>query len=81
MQKRIPTKMESSEASTLFIKRKRVQYVWIGTWADSERVALSLEVKREQVCTHGRLLRQTKYRLRASRIEIIDLRKPGRNVP
>ena len=41
MHKRIPTKMESSEASTLFIKRKRVQYVWIGTWADSEREYLS----------------------------------------
>ena len=41
MQKRISTKMESSEASTVFIKRKRVQYVWIGTWADSEGESLS----------------------------------------
>ena len=38
MQKRIPTKTESSEASKVFIKRKkRVQYMWIDTEAGSER--------------------------------------------
>ena len=41
MQKRIPTKKESSEASKVFIKRKRVQYVWIGTSVDSEGESLS----------------------------------------
>ena len=30
-QKRIATKMESSKTSQVFIKRKRAQYVWIGT--------------------------------------------------
>lgn len=36
LQKRIPTKMESSEASKVFLRRKRVQYVWIDTRADWE---------------------------------------------
>ena len=34
--KRISTKTKSSEASKVFIKRKRVQYVWVGTPGDSE---------------------------------------------
>ena len=38
---RIHTKMESSETSQVFIRRKRVRYVWIDTWADSERVVPS----------------------------------------
>ena len=29
LQKRISTKTENSEASKVFIKRKRIQYVWI----------------------------------------------------
>ena len=42
MQKRIPTKIESSEASRIFIKRKkRVQYMWIDTEAGLEREWLS----------------------------------------
>ena len=28
-----------SEASYVFIRRKRVQYLWIDTWVDSGRVA------------------------------------------
>ena len=42
--KRILTKMESSETSKLFIRRKkkqRVQQVWIDTWAESEGETLS----------------------------------------
>lgn len=41
--KRILMKMESSETSKLFIrrKRKRVQQVWIDTWAESEGETLS----------------------------------------
>ena len=30
--------MGSSENSEVFIRRNRVQYVWIGTWVDLERV-------------------------------------------
>ena len=41
LQKRIPTKIESGEASKVFSKRKRVQYMWIGTWMDSGRESLS----------------------------------------
>ena len=42
LQKRISTKTESTEASKVFIRReKRVQYVWIDTWADSEGESLS----------------------------------------
>ena len=39
LQKRISTKMGSSEASKVFIKRKKeyIQYTWIDTWADWER--------------------------------------------
>ena len=40
-QKKISTKTESSEAGKVFIKRKRVQYMWIDTWADSEGEFLS----------------------------------------
>ena len=40
-QRRIPTKTANSEASEVFIRRKRVQYVWIGTRADSEGDFLS----------------------------------------
>ena len=40
MQKRISTKMESSEASEVFIKRKRAQYVWLDTEAHSEGESL-----------------------------------------
>ena len=36
MQRRIPTKAESSETSEVFIRKKRIQYVWIDTQADSE---------------------------------------------
>ena len=39
---RIPTKTESSQTSKVCIRRKnRVQYLWIDTQADSERVAES----------------------------------------
>ena len=38
--KRISTKTKSSEASKVFIKRKRVQYVWVGTPGDSEEESL-----------------------------------------
>ena len=41
LQKRVPTKTESSEASKACIGRKRVQHVWTGTWADSEGDSLS----------------------------------------
>ena len=41
LQKRISTKTESSDVSKVFIKRKRVQYVWIETQADSEGESLS----------------------------------------
>jgi len=42
LQKRISTETESTEASKVFIRReKRVQYVWIDTWADSEGESLS----------------------------------------
>ena len=41
LQKRISTKIEGRAASKcckyVFVKRKRVQYVWIDTWAGSER--------------------------------------------
>ena len=36
LQKKIPTDMGSSETSEVFIRRKRVQYVWIDTKADLE---------------------------------------------
>ena len=40
LQKRIPTKKKSSETNKIFIRRKkRIQYVWIDTRADSESVA------------------------------------------
>ena len=38
LQKKIPKEMGSSETSEVFIRRNRVQYVWIGTWVDLERV-------------------------------------------
>ena len=37
---RIPTKTESSETSEVFIRSKKVQYMWMDTWADSESRAL-----------------------------------------
>ena len=38
LQKRISTKMESSEGSEEFIRgRKSTEYMWVDTWADSER--------------------------------------------
>ena len=42
LQKRIPTKTESSETRKVFIKKgKKVQYVWMDTQADSEGESLS----------------------------------------
>ena len=36
--RRVPTKLESSETSKVFVKggKKRIQYMWIDTWVDSE---------------------------------------------
>ena len=36
LQRRIPTKIESNQVKCL-LGEERVQYVWIDTWADSER--------------------------------------------
>ena len=36
LEKRIPTKMESSETSTGFIWRQSTHHVWIDTQADSQ---------------------------------------------
>lgn len=36
LQRGIPTKTESSETSKMFIRKKRIQNVWIDTRADSE---------------------------------------------
>ena len=42
LQKRISTKMEISEASKVFIRRKKsIQYVWIDIQSDSGRELLS----------------------------------------
>ena len=37
LQKIISTKVEGSEAGKVFIRRKRVQYMWRGIHVDSER--------------------------------------------
>ena len=41
-QNRVPTKVESTETSKVFIKRKKVQYVWTDTRADSEPLRCTL---------------------------------------
>jgi len=41
LQKRISTKMESSKVSKVFIRRKKVQYLWINAQGDSQGESLS----------------------------------------
>ena len=40
LQRRIPTKMQSRETSTVFIRGEKVQYMRTDTWEDSERESL-----------------------------------------
>ena len=49
LQKRIPTKMESSETRKVFTRKKRVQYVSIDTRADSESPWVTLSWQFELV--------------------------------
>ena len=44
LQRRISTKLESSKVSKVFIRRKKVQCLWINTQGDSQGESLS--------CTH-----------------------------